>query len=117
VAGLDYYETAMQKIEGLVDKPLYYLFSDDGAWAKEHLVKNRKDIVVVTHNSGKDSWQDMYLMSKCQHHIIANSSFSWWGAWLNADKKKVVISPKIWFANTEKNEQTQDLIPQSWIRI
>jgi hypothetical protein len=117
VAGLDYYQAAMQKIEQLVDKPHYYLFSDDGVWAKEHLVKNRKDITLVDHNNGKDSWQDMYLMSKCQHHIIANSSFSWWGAWLNDNKKKVVLAPKLWFANTEKNEQTQDLIPQSWIRI
>lgn len=117
VLGLDYYKAAMQKIESLVDKPFYFLFSDDGAWAKEYLVKNRKDILLVEHNIGKDSWQDMCLMSKCKHHIIANSSFSWWGAWLNDNKNKVVIAPKQWFANKQKNEQTMDLIPPSWIRI
>ncbi len=117
VAGLDYYQAALHKMEQLVEKPMYYLFSDDCPWAKEHLVKDRNDIIIVDHNKDKDSWQDMYLMSKCKHHIIANSSFSWWGAWLNNSINKVVIAPKKWFADLEKNEQTQDLIPQSWIRI
>ncbi len=117
VAGLRYYEEAMQEIEKLIGEPAYYLFSDDTAWVKEHLVKERKDIVVVEHNYAKDSWQDMYLMSKCKHNIIANSSFSWWSAWLNRSANKVVIAPKLWFANGEKNEQTQDLIPTTWIRL
>lgn len=117
VAGLDYYKVAMQIMEQQVTEPMYYLFSDDCPWAKEHLVKDRKDIVIVDHNKEKDSWQDMYLMSKCNHHIIANSSFSWWGAWLNNSANKVVIAPKNWFANKEKNDQTQDLIPNSWIRL
>lgn len=117
VINLDYYEVAMQKIEKLVENPIYYLFSDDPAWAKVHIVKNRKDIVIIKHNIGKDNWQDMYLMSKCKHNIIANSSFSWWGAWLNENINKIVIAPKKWFANNEQNNQTQDLIPESWIKL
>lgn len=117
VNSLEYYETAMSKIEVLIDNPFYFLFSDDVLWAKEHLAKNRQNITIIEHNKGKDSWQDMYLMSKCKHHIIANSSFSWWGAWLNKNVNKVVIAPKKWFANKEKNNQTQDLIPTSWIRL
>jgi hypothetical protein len=117
VAGLDFYEQAMKKIEALIGKPTYYLFSDDILWVKEFLVKDRNDMIVVEHNFGKDSWQDMYLMSKCKHHIIANSSFSWWGAWLNQSLNKVVIAPKHWFANKDKNDETQDLIPEVWIRM
>lgn len=117
VAGLDYYEKAIEKIEQLVDEPFYFLFSDDADWVKENLMKNKKNVIVVEHNTGNDSWQDMYLMSICKHHIIANSSFSWWGAWLNENINKVVIAPKQWFANKEKNEQTQDIIPLCWIRV
>jgi Glycosyl transferase family 11 len=117
VAGLSYYYEAMQQMEVLVDKPVFYLFSDDSAWVKAHLVKDRRDVIVVEHNSGNDSWQDMLLMSKCKHHIIANSSFSWWGAWLNRNVQKVVIAPNQWFANKAKNDETQDLIPTRWIRL
>jgi hypothetical protein len=115
VAGLAYYNDAMQQIEGLLDKPVYYMFSDDSSWVKENLVKDRKDIFVVEHNSGIDSWQDMLLMSKCKHHIIANSSFSWWGAWLNAKEEKIVIAPKDWFQT--KDLDSSDVIPGQWIRI
>ncbi len=59
----------------------------------------------------------MYLMSLCENFIIANSSFSWWGAWLSSYKNKKVIAPKQWFANKIKNSQTKDLIPTSWIKI
>ena len=80
-------------------------------WGKEHL--DIPSPVYVDWNKGIDSWQDMYLMSCCKHNIIANSTFSWWGAWLNPNKKKVVIAPSL-FLNTET---TPDLIPDSWIKI
>lgn len=117
LADLQYYKNAILALEKTTAKPIYFVFSDDTQWVKENLIGKRKDMIVVEHNKGKDSWQDMYLMSKCKHNIIANSSFSWWGAWLNNNNQKIVIVPNQWFAMEENNNQTYDLIPPSWIRI
>jgi hypothetical protein len=68
----------------------------------------------VEHNQGADSFNDMRLMSLCQHQIIANSSFSWWGAWLNKYPEKIVIAPKKWFANSNN---VKDLFPQTWVTL
>ena len=69
--------------------------------------------VIIDWNQGKDSYKDMFLMSKCKHNIIANSSFSWWGAWLNQNQQKIVIAPKKW--NNLGNYT--DICPPDWIRI
>ena len=66
-------------------------------------------------NTGAESYRDMQLMSLCSHHIIANSSFSWWGAWLNQNPEKIVIAPEKWENGTEDDQQ--DIIPENWIRI
>jgi Glycosyl transferase family 11 len=110
---LDYYQAAILQIASQVESPYFYIFSDDIAWVKENL-NIEFSHQYIDHNHGTESYNDMRLMSLCKHNIIANSSFSWWGAWLNPSPDKIVVAPKFWFAN-ETN--TQDLIPQSWIRL
>ena len=95
----------------------YFVFSDDPAWVKENLSGYFSKITVVSHNTGKESWKDMYLMSLCKHNVIANSSFSWWGAWLNRNSDKLVIAPGKWFKNAPEFYDTSDLIPADWVQI
>jgi hypothetical protein len=68
----------------------------------------------VDHNQGAQSYNDMHLMSLCRHHIIANSSFSWWGAWLGGHKNKIVVAPQRWFVN---NNNVRDLFPNGWVLL
>ena len=89
--GLDYYETKIKKIKNSVSNPVFFVFSDDILWCKENLSPLTKDIVYVDHNKGKDAYKDMLLMSACKHNIIANSTFSWWGGWLNLHKNNINI--------------------------
>ena len=110
---IDYYREAIRYIAERVDSPHFFIFSDDIAWVKENL-KIDFPCRYIDHNLGAESYNDMRLMSMCRHHIIANSSFSWWGAWLNPSADKIIVAPKKWFANETK---TQDLIPQCWVRL
>ena len=97
ICNIDYYKQAILTIEGMVHPDLYCIFSDDMEWCKQKIVPLlNKHSVLVDWNKNGDSYNDMHLMSECKHHIIANSSFSWWGAWLNKNKDKVVITPKRW---------------------
>ena len=111
---LDYYKRGVEYIAGMFENPTLFIFSDDIEWVKENLQLPYEG-VYVSHNTGNRSYEDMRLMSLCKHNVIANSSFSWWGAWLNNNKEKVVIAPKKWF-NDEKIVQT-DVIPKDWVRI
>jgi len=113
VAGLDYYREAVQLMEKRVGKARYFVFSDDPAWCRDNLPIPTGG-VFVRNNSGSTSYRDMQLMSACSHNIIANSSFSWWGAWLNNNPNKTVIAPKKWF--NDESIDTADLIPDSWIK-
>ncbi|MGE4594679.1 MAG: alpha-1,2-fucosyltransferase, partial [Gammaproteobacteria bacterium] len=102
-------------INNEVQNAFFILFSDDSDWVKNHLAKNllpNDNYIVIDHNKGDGSYNDMRLMSLCSHNIIANSSFSWWGAWLNQHKEKIVIAPENWFST---NKNTKDLYPKSWI--
>lgn len=106
-----YYEEAIRYMREHVQDPVFYVFSNDISWVKENLVI--PDPVYVTHNEGENSWQDMYLMSKCKHHIIANSTFSWWGAYLNRDKQKLVVCPP----KLTNRGDSPNLFPEEWIKI
>lgn len=114
LVGLEYYKTAVAEMSKHLKKPVFYIFSDDIDWCRENLA-TRDEMVYVTGNTGQQSFEDMRLMSACKHHILANSSFSWWGAWLNPNPKKRVIAPLRWF--NEPTKSTKDLIPKDWIRL
>lgn len=114
VCSIQYYKKAMNHVEKKVKKPVYFVFSDDPVWAKDN-IKSRHKTIYISHNRGREAHEDIRLMSQCQHNIIANSSFSWWGAWLNQNKDKIVIAPKKWFA--DKSVDSSDLIPEKWKRI
>ena len=109
----EYYLNAVTLIASKLSNPAFYIFSDDINWAKEKL-KNH-GATFVSGDISKNHFEDLYLMSQCQHNIIANSSFSWWGAWLNDNPEKIVIAPGKWFNKGPKD--TQDLIPEGWMRI
>jgi hypothetical protein len=109
---VDYFMNSINYIENLFNDLEFFFFSDDIEWVK-NTFNNKKNIYYVDWNRTKDSWQDMLLMSKCKHNIIANSSFSWWAAWLNDYPDKIVIAPKKWF-NTYP---ASDITPPDWIRL
>lgn len=108
---LYYYKNAIDYVNKNTKKPVFFIFSDDINWCKT--VFTEQNFVFVNVNSGRDSAWDMWLMSKCNHNIIANSSFSWWGAWLNNNKSKIVVAPKVWMADGSDT----DIVPQDWIRM
>ena len=108
-----YYESAIKYITERVTDPIFFIFSDDIDWVKSHINMTHK-AHFIEHNKGKNSYCDMQLMSLCKHHIIANSSFSWWGAWLGSNPEKIVIAPQQWFAQSATPD---GLIPASWIRL
>jgi Glycosyl transferase family 11 len=111
---LDYYKRAIDYVCSHVAKLHLFVFSDDHGWTRENLVSDLQT-TYVTANPPERGFRDLQLMSRCKHHIIANSSFSWWGAWLNPSPNKIVVAPKRWF-NTLTHD-TSDLIPQSWVRL
>ena len=113
LCSLQYYLNAVEYIATNLVEPKFFIFSDDIAWVKEHL-KINYSCEYIDINHGLDSYNDMRLMSLCHHNIIANSSFSWWGAWLNSNLNKIVIAPKRWFFN---KTNTYDLIPEDWVRL
>lgn len=112
---LEYYQQAVEFLLKEGKDVKFYVFSDDMAWTKANLKIDAKYVHYVEHTSDATNHEDLYLMSICKHHIIANSSFSWWGAWLNEYPSKRVVAPKEWFADASIN--TNDLIPAEWIRI
>ena len=111
VLDVDYYMKAVEHIRKSVEKPTFYIFSDDLEWCKSSLAFLDDCIYVERTQTEID---DLRLMSFCQHNIIANSSFSWWGAWLNQNPNKTVIAPKGWLLN---DPGSSNIIPSDWVKF
>lgn len=114
VCNLDYYNKAINLIKSKVDNPIFFFFSNDIEWVKQNL-KIDYESYYIDWNNADTNYEDMRLMSLCKHNIIPNSTFSWWWAWLNNNKEKIVIAPKKWFNNTSMNYT--DIVPDKWIKI
>lgn len=106
-----YFDAAVNKIESLIDTPHFFIFSNDVAWVKANFKYG--NITIIDYNKGNDSWKDLFLMSSCKHNINSNSSFSWWGAWLNLNEDKIVIAPRFFINNLD----TKDIYPGDWLQL
>jgi hypothetical protein len=111
VCPLDYYLRAMARLKAIVVNPHYFIFSDDQAWTGEYF-QLEDQLTFVTVNGLDHGYEDLRLMSHCKYHIIANSSFSWWGAWLADYPEKLVYAPSKWFNQPDIN--TNDLLPEGF---
>ena len=111
VLGMDYYRTAVSFIADRVEQPHFFVFSDDTPWCRQHL-KMPFATFFMEHNGEEKDYEDLRLMRNCKHHIIANSSFSWWGAWLSEYPHKLVVAPRKWYAEAEYDPASR--FPSDW---
>lgn len=109
-----YYDRAQQRLVDLLGPVTFYVFSDDPAWVRENL-RFVCEARIVDHNGPQQDYEDLRLMSLCRHHIIANSTFSWWGAWLSQSPDKKIIAPRSWFKGAQQS--ADDLLPPEWLRL
>lgn len=108
---VDYYKKAMELIDSYLDNVFYIVFSDDLNWVVNHMSFG-DNVYFINREHGLEDYEELFIMSKCKNNIVANSTFSWWGAWLNDNKSKIVIGPKKWFANNKLN-----IMPDEWIKL
>jgi len=111
---LDYYREGMKVIGQHVSSPHFFVFSDDHVWTKQN-IKSEFPITFVTHNDVRMGHEDLMLMRQCKHHIIANSTFSWWGAWLSDAPNKTVVAPRNWFKDGRRRKD--ELLLAEWIEL
>lgn len=114
LCSLEYYQKAVEHVTQKIPNCHFYIFSDDHSWVCENF-KLDFPFTLVDHNDASTNYEDLRLMRLCRHNIIANSSFSWWGAWLNTNPEKIVVSPERWF--NDPTRDVKDLIPESWVKI
>lgn len=123
--GLDYYEQAIHLIEARLPNPHLFVFSDDISWCRENIRAACPVTFFSSANAGElQATDDLYVMTKCKHFVIANSTFSWWAAWLGQCPEKLVFAPRHWFLEERTaipqrspNGKAHDLIPDDWIRV
>ncbi len=111
---LSYYYSGINLVIKNLLNPHAFIFSDDPLWVRSNF-KLQIPSTIVDINGSDEAHQDLWLMAACKHFIIANSSLSWWGAWLSDQSDKIVVAPNQWFLNCQMS--TEDLIPDQWIRI
>lgn len=111
---MDYYERALALMNTAYPDAAYFIFTDDPEWVRANAILPERH-TIVTHNTGVDDGEDMRLMASCDHFIIANSSFSWWGAWLGTHPEKRVIAPATWYVSGHSSEP--ELVPEDWIKV
>ena len=117
-----YYEKAVAAL--LASRPVssFIVFSEDLEYCRQTLRLGDRPAAFVGWNGGRDSWQDMAMMARCDHHVIANSSFSWWGAWLNPAPEKAIVAPAIWNRRQLESDDLyyrftfEDIVPGGWLR-
>lgn len=114
VCGLDYYTAALKRLKAHVAAPHFFVFSDDAEWARANLQFD-DPVTFVSHNKADRNYEDLWLMSLCQHHVVANSSFSWWGAWLASNPRQLVIAPSQWVAAADVD--SSGMVPEAWIKV
>lgn len=114
VQPIEYYLHAIQYLTDRVSVPYILCLSDDPDWCRQKLLPADQRLIVV---EGQDDYSDLALMTLCRHHIIANSSFSWWGAWLGTNSQKIVVAPDVFWGSGFSGYSEHDLIPCGWIRI
>lgn len=110
----DYYEKAVAYIREKIDNPVFYLFTDNPKWARENFSRIPYTLINWNPVYGWGNHFDMQLMSLCKHNIIANSTYSWWGAFLNSNPKKIVVGPKEWFAHAMYGDESF-VLPKKWV--
>lgn len=115
ICNIEYYKKAIDYLIQNTDTSIFLLFSNDIEWCKRNIspLLKGKNIIFVNWNQGNKSYMDMHLMSLCNFNIIANSSFSWWAAWLNNNTDKIVVCPKMWNARTKATS----IVPEKWTKI
>lgn len=119
-ASPEYYARAIGHMEANLSSPHYFIFSDDAQWVQSEFLTTHSRIAsratIVKHNSGSNSYRDMQLMSLCRHAVLANSSFSWWGAFLAQYSPRIVVAPARWFGNATA-QFNAEICPANWVRL
>jgi hypothetical protein len=113
--GSSYYERAVEKIAATAENVRLFVFSDDPSWCRTNLAFRQPTTIVERPLPGDRAWEDMRLLSLCEHHVVGNSSFSWWGAWLDPSPAKVVVAPVPWLLAGDDGDEAR--VPSTWIRI